>query len=168
WAQDAAGHLAGAKAALEASTRTLEGVALQGFRAESRTQLARLLVARGDLAGARAQAELARAEVGPSDIFTIATTAWAFAVIAAADGRAEEAERSYREARERIGSTGYRTEAMQIQRDHARFLIETGRATEAWPLLEQVRAFYDTPQTGFERDRTAELLERCAAAKRQP
>ena len=55
---------------------------------------------------------------------------------------------------------------MNIQRDYARFLIETGRPAEARPLLEEVRAFYDTPETSFERERTEALLQRCAAVKR--
>ena len=55
---------------------------------------------------------------------------------------------------------------MDIQRDYARFLIETGRPAEARPLLEAVRAFYDTPETSFERGRTDTLLQRCAAVKR--
>ena len=162
----AAGDLAGARAALEASVRALEGSALQGFRAEARTRLARTLVTQGDLGEARRQAELARAEVGPDDSLTIATAAWALAVVCAAEGRPDDAGRLYQEARERIGLTGYLLTDMNIQRDYARFLIETGRPAEARPLLEEVRAFYDTPETSFERERTEALLQRCAAVPR--
>ena len=162
----AAGDLAGARAALEASVRALEGAALQGFRAEARTQLARTLVMLGELGEARRQAELARAEVGPDDSATIATAAWALAAVCAAEGRPDDAGRLYQEARERIGLTGYRLTDMNIQRGYARFLIDTGRAAEARPLLEEVRAFYDTPETPFERERTDALLQRCSIVKR--
>jgi len=162
----AAGDLAGARAALEISVGALEGTSLQGFRAEARTQLARTLVTLGDLGEARRQAELARAEVGPDDGLTIATAAWALAAVCAAEGRPDDAARRYQEARARIGLTGYRVVDMQIQRDYARFLIETGRAAEARPLLEAVRAFYDTPETPFERERTDLLLKRCVAVTR--
>ncbi|HEV2011983.1 MAG TPA: tetratricopeptide repeat protein, partial [Candidatus Limnocylindria bacterium] len=164
-ALEAAGDLAGARAALEASVRALDA-ALLGYRAEARTQLARTLVTLGELGEARRQAELARAEVGPDDTWTIATARWALAAVCAAEGRPDDAGRLYQEARERIGSTGYRVLAMDIQRDSARFLIETGRPAEARPLLEEVRAFYDTPETPFERERTDALLQRCAAVTR--
>jgi hypothetical protein len=120
----------------------------------------------GELGEARRQAELARAEVGPDDGLTMATAAWALAVVCAAEGRPDDAGRLYQEARERIGLTGYRATGMDIQRDYARFFIETGRPAEARPLLEEVRAFYDTPETPFERERTDALLRRCAAVKR--
>jgi hypothetical protein len=119
----------------------------------------------GELGEARRQAELARAEVGPDDSLTVATAAWALAVVCAAEGRPDEAARLYEEARERIGLTGYRLADMNIQRDYARFLIETGRAGEARPLLDEVRAFYDTPETAFELERTNVLLKRTAAVK---
>jgi len=145
---------------------TLEGAALLSFRAEARTQLARTLVMLGELGEARRQAELARAEVGPDDGETIATARWALAVVCAAEGRPDDAGRLYQEACERIGLTGYRVTDMDIQRDYARFLIETGRPAEARPLLEAVRAFYNAPETSFERERTDTLLQRCAAVKR--
>jgi len=161
----AAGDLAGARAALESSVDVLERGG-QGFRAEARTRLARTLVTLGDLAEARRHAELARAEVGPDDSFTIATTQWALAAVAAAEGRSDDAGRLYEEARARVRRTGYRVVAMDIERDYAQFLIETGRSAEARPVLEAVRAFYDTPETPFERERTDALLQRCAAVKR--
>jgi class 3 adenylate cyclase/tetratricopeptide (TPR) repeat protein len=160
------GDLPGARAALESGIQTLAGTTLQGFRSETRTRLARILVQLGDLDEARRQAELGRAEVGPDDIYTIATAAWALATVCAAERRTDEAERLYREARERIGTTGYRLMAMEIQRSYATFLIDTRRAAEAQPLLNEVRAFFDTPETAFERDRTDALLQRCAAVKR--
>ena len=165
-ALQALGDLAGAQAALEDSLRALVAGALQGYRAETRTQLARLLVARGDIGEARRQALLAREEVGPDDVFTVATAAWALATVLAAEGRPDEAERFYQEARERIGSTGYRLAKMWIQRDYARFLIDAGRAAEARPLLEEVRDCFDTPHTIYERDLTTALLERATAQSR--
>jgi len=161
----AAGDLAGARATLETSIRVLDGAALQAFRAEVRTQLARTLVMLGELGEARRQAELARAEVGPDDGLTIATARWALAVVCAAEGLPHDAGRFYQEAREQIGLTGYRLTDMDIQRDYARFLIETGRPAEARPLLEAVRTFYDTPETSFERERTDLLLLLCAPVK---
>ena len=155
---EANGDLDGARDALESSIRTLEGPDAQGFRAEARTQLARILVQLGDLRSARMHAELAQAEVGPDDIYTIATAGWSLATVCAAEGRADEADALYREARERIGSTGYRLVSMNVQRSYARFLIETGRAAAARPLLEEVRAFYDTPESAFELGLTESLL----------
>jgi tetratricopeptide (TPR) repeat protein len=164
-ALEAAGDLAGARAALQTSVDLLGGAALQGYRAETRTQLARVLVKLADLSEARHQAELARAEVGADDLYTTVTATWALAAVCAAEGRHEDAQRLYEQARERMRPTGYRLSYMNLQRDYAEFLIETGRATEAQPLLEEVRAFYDTPVTLFERERTDVLLRRCAPVK---
>jgi hypothetical protein len=55
---------------------------------------------------------------------------------------------------------------MEINRDFGTFLIDRGRASEARPLIEAVRAFYDTPATPWMRERAEALLRRCAPVPR--
>ena len=152
--------------AYERSVEHLSGAPSQGLRAEARTRLTKALVGLGRVAEARLQAETARAEVAPHDVLTLATAAAALAAVMDAERRADEADQLYREALGTIGPTGYALIRMGIQRDYASFLIDSGRGAEAKPLLEEVRAFYDTPATPFERQRTEALLQRCAAVSR--
>jgi hypothetical protein len=96
----------------------------------------------------------------------MATSAAALAAASAAEGDADAAERLYREARETIGRSGYVLQRMDINRDFARFLIDRGRASEAQPLLEEVRTFYDTPVSRWPLKEAEALLRRCAAVPR--
>jgi hypothetical protein len=77
-----------------------------------------------------------------------------------------EADKLFREVLERIAPTGYLTLHMEIRRDYASFLIDRSRTAEARPLLKEVRSFYDTPATPFERQRTDGLLQRCVPVPR--
>jgi tetratricopeptide (TPR) repeat protein len=162
----AAGEFGQAREAHERAINRLAGPPLRGFRAEARTQLVKTLVSLGEISEARRQAETARAEVAASDVYTIATTTAALAAVCAAERAPEEAERLYRQALEGIGPSGYVLLRMQMQRDFASFVLDRGRAAEARPLLEEVRDFFDTPVTPFERQRTEALLRRCAAVPR--
>ena len=161
-----AGELDRSRDAHERALDHLSGAPSTGFRAEARTRLVKTLIRLGDLATARTQAELARAEVAANDVYTVATAAEALATVYAAEGRPEDAERLFHEALSTIGPTGYLFLRMAIQRDFAIFLIDRDRTTEARPLLEEVRAFYDSPATPFERERTEALLRRCATVSR--
>jgi tetratricopeptide (TPR) repeat protein len=163
---DFAGELTQARDAHERAIEGLAGATSQGLRAEARTRLVKTLVSLGDLAEARRQAELARAEVEANDVYTQATAAAAVAAVCAAEGDAAEAERLHGQALETIGRSGYVLLRMEMQRDFAAFLIDRGRADEARPLLEEVRAFYDTPATPWMRERAEVLLRRCAAVPR--
>ena len=165
-ALDAAGEFRQAREAHERAVDRLSGPPLQGLRAEMRTGLVKTLVSLGEIPEARRQAETSRAEVNANDVYTVATSTAALAAVCAAEGTPEEAERLYRQALEGIGRSGYALLRMQMQRDFASFLIDRGRAAEARPLLEEVRDFFDTPVTPFERQRTEALLQRCAAVPR--
>ena len=165
-ALEAAARHDDARIAYERSVEQLAGSPSRGLRAEARTRLARSLVALGRIEEASGHAETARAEVAAGDVFTVATAAAALALVRAAEGRTGEADQLYREALDTISPTGYRMLRMEIQRDYAGFLIDTGRAAQARPLLEEVRAFYDTPATPFELRRTDLLLRRCASVPR--
>lgn len=147
----------------ERAIELLSGAPSQGLRAEARTRLANVLVKLGRVEDARIQAEAARAEVASGDTLTIATAAAALGAVRAAEGHPAEAERLYHEALDTIGRTGYVAPRMGIQRDYAIFLMRSGRPAEARPLLEELRAFYDTPATPYEVERTDVLLRECAA-----
>ena len=159
---DAAGEPGQARAAHQTAIDHLSGQPSQGLRAEARTRLAKTLVTLGDLDGARRQAELARGEVAANDVYTLATAAAALAAVCAAEGTPEDAERLFREALERIAPTGFAFVHMEIRRDYAAFLVAQGRGAEARTILEEVRVFFDSPATPFERQRTEALLQRCA------
>ena len=165
-ALDAAGEFEQAREAHERAIDRLSGPPLQGLRAEARTPLVKTLVSLGKIADARRQAETARAEVAADDVYTIASTTAALAAVCAAEGAPAEAEPLYRRALEGIGRSGYALARMQMQRDFASFLIDHGRSAEARTLLEEVRDFFDTPVTPFERQRTEALLQRSAAVPR--
>jgi tetratricopeptide (TPR) repeat protein len=161
-----AGRHEEARVAYERSVEHLSGAPSQGLRAEARTRLTKPLIGLGRVAEARLQAETARGEVAAHDVLTLATAAAALAAVMDAERRADDADQLYRDALGTIGPTGYALIRMQIQRDYAHFLIDKGRGAEAKPLLEEVRAFYDTPETSFERQRTEALLQRCATVPR--
>jgi class 3 adenylate cyclase/tetratricopeptide (TPR) repeat protein len=163
---DAAGDLRQAREAHQRAIDRLSGQPSQGLRAEARTRLVKTLVSLGEIPEARRQAVLAQAEVGSNDAYTVATTTAALAAVCAAEGASDEAERLYRQALEGIGRSGYLLLRMQMRRDFARFLIDRGRFAEARLLLEEVRDFFDTAVTPFERQRTEALLQRCAAVPR--
>jgi hypothetical protein len=55
---------------------------------------------------------------------------------------------------------------MDINRDFGRFLIDRGRASEARPLLEEMRQFYNTPVSPWPREQAEALLQRCTAVPR--
>jgi class 3 adenylate cyclase/tetratricopeptide (TPR) repeat protein len=160
---DLAGELPEARAAHEHAIEGLAGDPTKGHRAEARTRLVKTLISLGDVPEARRQAELARAEVEATDIYTVATSAAALAAVCAAEGKAEEAEQLYRQALETIGRSGYVLQRMDINRDFGRFLIDRGRASEARPLLEEMRQFYNTPVSPWPREQAEALLQRCAA-----
>jgi class 3 adenylate cyclase/tetratricopeptide (TPR) repeat protein len=162
---DLAGQLEEARAALEQAIDRLAGP-WHGQRAEARTRLVKTLLSLGDIPEARRQAELAREEVESTDVYTVATSTAALAAVHAAEGSAAEAERLYRDALETIGRTGYLLQEMDINRDFGRFLINAGRSTEARPLLEQVRRFYDTPVSPWPLAQIEALLQRCSAVTR--
>ena len=162
---DMVGELDQARAILEQAIEDFAGP-WSGQRAEARTRLVKTLITLGNIGEARRQAELARAEVEPTDVYTVATSTAALAAVCAAEGNAAEAERLYREAQATIGRSGYELQRMDINRDFGRFLIDQGRAAEARPLLEQVRAFYDTPVTAWMKAQIDTLLQRCAAVPR--
>jgi tetratricopeptide (TPR) repeat protein len=163
---DLAGELRQAREAHQRAIDLLSGPPSQGLRAEARTRLVKTLVSLGEIPEARRQAVLAQGEVGSNDPYTIATTTAALAAVCAAEGTPDEAERLYRQALEGIGRSGYLLLRMRMQRDFASFLIDRGRFAEARPLLEEVRDFFDTAVTPFERQRTEALLQRCAAVPR--
>ena len=158
----AAGELTAAIAALRTSIDDLAAPALQGYRAETRARLALLLLEAGDVAGARREAMLARAEVAPRDAFTVASSTASVAAVHAAEGDHESADRLYREALEAWGRTGYAYELACLRRDYAAFLVDRGRVAEARLLLERVLAFFVSPLVARERALTEDVLRRCA------
>ena len=161
-ALDAAGDRTAAVAALRRSVEDLGAATLQGFRAEARVHLALLLLAAGDVSGARSEAELARAEVEPGDVYTVASSTAALAAVHAGEGDVDNADRLYRRALEAWGRTGYALELARLRRNYAAFLAERGRVAEARLLLEQVLAFFDSPLVSRERQLTEAVLRRCA------
>jgi tetratricopeptide (TPR) repeat protein len=163
---DFADDLTEARAEHERAIEGLAGKPSTGSRAEARTRLVKTLVRLGDIPEARRQADLARAEVEDTDVYTVATSTAALAAVWAAEGNAEEAERRYRLALETIGRTGYVLQKMDISRDFGTFLIDQGRAAEARAVLQAVRTFYDTPVTPWPREQMESLLRRCAAVVR--
>jgi class 3 adenylate cyclase/tetratricopeptide (TPR) repeat protein len=163
---DLAGDLREARVEHERAIEGLAGKPWAGSRAEARTRFVKTLVSLGDIPEARRQADLARAEVEDTDIYTVATSTAALAAVSAAEGTAEEAERLYRQALEAIGRSGYVLQRMDINRDFGTFLIDHGRAAEARAVLETVRTFYDTPVTPWPREQVEALLQRCAAVLR--
>jgi class 3 adenylate cyclase/tetratricopeptide (TPR) repeat protein len=163
---DFAGDLTEARAEHERAIEGLAGKPSAGSRAEARTRLVKTLVSLGDVPEARRQAELARAEVEDTDVYTVASSTAALAAVWAAEGKAEEAERLYRQALETIGRSGYLLQGMDINRDFGSFLIDQGRAVEARAVLDAVRTFYDTPATPWPREQIEALLQRCDAVRR--
>ncbi|HEX6061297.1 MAG TPA: adenylate/guanylate cyclase domain-containing protein [Candidatus Limnocylindria bacterium] len=163
---DLAGELPEARAEDERAIDGLAGDPWTGQRAEARTRLVKTLISLGDRPEARRQAELARAEVLEDDVYTLTTSAAALAAVCAAEGNAVEAEQLFRQALETIGRTGYVLLRMDLSRDFASFLIDRGRPSEARPLLEAVRRFYDTPVTPLPLAEVEALLQRCAAVPR--
>ena len=160
----AAGELTAAIAALRTSIDDLAAPALQAYRAEARARLALLLLEAGDVAGARREAMLARAEVAPRDAFTLASSTASLAAVHAGEGDHESADRLYREAIDAWECTGYTLELARLRRGYAAFLVDRGRVAEARVLLEQVLGFFDSPLVSRERELTEAVLRRCEKA----
>jgi class 3 adenylate cyclase/tetratricopeptide (TPR) repeat protein len=156
-----AGRYPEAVAALQQSVRTQEATTSSGFSGESRQLLARAQLAAGDLASARASAELAYSEIAANDPLSRTTTSTALAMVRAAEGNIVEAERLHREAVDITDRTGYQFVAAQARQAYAEFLLTLGRAAEARPLLERVRDFFAHPFVIRRRERAEELLRRC-------
>lgn len=146
---------------LREAVRTAEATTTFGWTGELRQLLARAELAAGDLAAARASAELAYREIDASDAFSRATTATTLALVRAAEGDLAEADRLHREAVAVNGPTGYQFVATEARQSYAEFLLACGRAAEARPLLERVRDFYAHPFVAKRRARAEELLRRC-------
>ena len=156
-----AGRYPEAVDALQDSVRTQEATTSRGFSGESRQLLARAQLAAGDLASARASAELAYSEIPANDPLSRTTTSTALAMVRAAEGNVAEADRLHREAVAITDRTGYQVVATDARESYAEFLIAQGRLREARPLLERVRDFFAHPFVVKRKERAVELLRRC-------
>jgi class 3 adenylate cyclase/tetratricopeptide (TPR) repeat protein len=103
----AAGQLDDAEATARAALRLLTGVPAAGRLVEARRLLAEILVARGRIDEAERQALKAADIVSPEDAWSHAGSLSTLAVVRAAQGRAEEAERLVRDALSVAGRTEY-------------------------------------------------------------
>ena len=119
--------------------RWLDRQAMRGGLPEAQWKLSRAYLALGDVANARAQAEAGRASVIPTDVYSVATTTAALAAVCSREGRADEAERLYREAVATVAPTGYRLLAAEIAIGLADHLTRVGRIDEARQVLRQAR-----------------------------
>jgi class 3 adenylate cyclase/tetratricopeptide (TPR) repeat protein len=157
----AAGRYEEAVVALREGVRLEEARASVGDSGEARQELARAQLAVGDVASARASAELAYREIPETDRFSRTTTATALAMVRAAEGNVVEADRLHREAVDINDRTGYQFVATEARQSYAEFLIAQRRFSEARLLLERVRDFYAHPFVAKRRQRAEELLRRC-------
>jgi tetratricopeptide (TPR) repeat protein len=157
----AAGRYGDAVPALLQAVHLEEARASVGDSGEARQELARAQLALGDVASARASAELAYREIPATDMLSRTTTATALAMVRAADGNFAEADRLHRDAVAINERTGYQLIATGARQSYAEFLLVQGRAAEARPLLEKVRDFYAHPLVVKRRQRAEELLRRC-------
>jgi tetratricopeptide (TPR) repeat protein len=142
----------------------LDPKTMRGVIPELRWKLSRSLLALGDLAGARQEAELARSETGPDDIYSQGTTRAALAAVRAAEGKDAEAERLYREAIEHL-QDHVSGDGNPVRVALARFLIERGRGDEARSDLERLRDFYSDPAAARPRAEIEALLEQTVAVR---
>jgi len=156
-----AGRFEESVAALLEVVRIREATSSSGFAGESRQALARSQLAVGDVASARASAELAYREIPANDVLSRTTTATALAMVRAAEGNIAEADRLHREAVAVNERTGYQFAGTDARQAYAEFLLAQGRAAQARPLLEKVRDFYGHPFVVKRRERAEELLRRC-------
>jgi class 3 adenylate cyclase/tetratricopeptide (TPR) repeat protein len=131
WLDWRRGRLDEADKRFRESIRILKPLEDRGTLCESQRSLAQLLLQRGKVEEAERVALEARKTVGPQDVSSRATTRMALALVRAAQGRDDEAEKLLREALEIAAESGFNYVRYEVLRALAAFLRERGRDVEA-------------------------------------
>jgi len=111
-----------------------------GPTAQDRRDLRHGFGERGRIEEAERYALDAVETVGPQDLTSRATTATALAMVRAAQGRDDEAEKLFESAVESVTGTDFREVVHEILKPFAQFLRERGRDEEAAVLEERREA----------------------------
>lgn len=158
-----AGDPAGARDALLEALRWYDPRSMRGALPEAEWKLSRAYLELGDTAAAEQHAESGRASVLPGDVFSIASTTGALAVVRSAQGREVEAERLFLEALETIGRTDYKVLIVELRCWYADHLMKFGRSREARELLESTLPLAADPLAVRARGQVERRLERIQA-----
>jgi len=140
WAAWLSGDLEKGEKRFRESIRLLKPLGDRAALCESQRGLAELLVERGRIEEAERYALDAVETVGPQDLTSRATTATALAMVRAAQGRDDEAEKLFESAVESVTGTDFREVVHEILKPFAQFLRERGRDEEAAVLEERREA----------------------------
>ena len=137
WIAREQGDLDKAEKRFRESIRLLKPLGDRATICESQRSLAQLLLQKGKIEEAERFALDARATVGPQDITSLSTTAFALGLVRAAQGRDEEAEELLRSALDTAKETDFREVQLSALEHLAHFLRERGREDEAAPFEER-------------------------------
>ena len=143
WIARERGHPDKAEKRFRESIRLLKPLGDRATLCESQRSLAQLLLEKGKIDEAERFALDARETVGPQDITSLSTTAFALGLVRAAQGRDEEAEELLRSALDTAKETDFREVQLSALEHLAHFLSERGRDDEAAPYeakREELRA----------------------------
>ncbi|MEP6910869.1 MAG: AAA family ATPase [Actinomycetota bacterium] len=122
------------------SIRLLKPLGDRAALCESQRGLAELLVKRGRIEEAERYALDAVETVGPQDVTSGATTATALAMVRAAQGRDEEAEKLFESSIDSVSETDFREVVYEVLEPYALFLRERARDDEAAAVEERREA----------------------------
>jgi tetratricopeptide (TPR) repeat protein len=146
---------------LSEATTLFTQLGQRGQIPEVTARRARARIRLGDLDGARADLEIARAALIPADVESVSIVALASAELSDALGDASAADGHFREAVAALEDSLFRAYLAQARTAYARFLIRQRRSDEARGQLEAARSIYRDELAGPRRDEIDELLLRC-------
>jgi tetratricopeptide (TPR) repeat protein len=147
WAAWWSGDLEKGEKRFRESIRLLKPLGDRAALCESQRGLAELLLERGRIEEAERFALEAAETVGPQDVVSVATTATALAMVRAAQGRDDEAEKLFESALESVTGTDFREVVYEMLKPFAQFLRERGRDEEAAALEERREALFSAAKS---------------------
>jgi class 3 adenylate cyclase len=160
---DEGGHDEGAREMLERAAATMERLGYRGQIPELRARAAIACLRLGDRDVARAHVAAAKAALLTLDIESRRITAQAEALLLAAGGDADTAERVLRDELARIEPSGYGFDIAQVRMTLGELLLAHGRSGEAREQLLKARHFFRDPLARGWQERIDRLLTRSGA-----
>jgi predicted ATPase/class 3 adenylate cyclase len=126
--------------------RLLKPIEDRAILCEVQRSLAQLLVELGRLDEAERYALEARETVGPQDRTSLATTTMALAVVRAAQGRDEEAQRLFGRSLATVAETEFRRTELEVLEAIVEFLCSRGRDEDASRYEERIAELRPAPK----------------------
>ena len=152
------GRLEPSRGVLEDAFVVARGSAEKIVVAQLRCELARTLLVLDDVQGARRCLE--DGEIPSTDVGTSAAAKATLAQIFAAERSSEQADDLFRQAIALLETTGLALDLAERRLERAVYLVDSGRGTEARPLLTAFRNFFSHPDAKRRKGEAETLLRK--------